>query len=335
MRIAGAASCASCAACWCKLQMLHSTLLYCAAALVAAKSRGGPSWTAAQREQFATNGYVLQPDVIRPEDRDALVAAFERLFRGDFDTGCYPDEWHWREGISKPDAFREIVNAWKSDDSVAAVALEAAIGKRAAELMGWRGARLAQDDVLWKPPGASGVSYHTDGKYISDNFVPRDDNSVTVWIALDNADEATGVVEYARGSHRWPRATSKASFHDGAGADPVTRAAAAAGVELVVDRHEVSACSAVFHHQDVWHGSAANRSPDRPRRALGLHYIRDDVRFRRDPDYIYGRYDLGDGVVQDAFFPRVYPASPAVARRLGLTVDRRRSSSDASSGASS
>ena len=75
----------------------------------------------------------------------------------------------------------------------------------------------------------------------------------------------------------------------------------------------------------------ANQSPDRPRRALGLHYIRDDVRFRRDPDpdYIYGRYDLGDGVVHDAFFPRVYPASPMRARRLGVTVDRRRSSSDA------
>ena len=310
--------------------MLHVTLLCGAAVLAAAKSRGGPSWTAAQREHFATNGYVLQPDVIRPEDRDALVAAFERLFRGDFDTAVYPDEWHWREGISKPEAFREIVNAWKSDDAVAAVALDAAIGKRAAELMGWRGARLAQDDVLWKPPGASGVSYHTDGKYISDNFIPRDDNSVTVWVALDDADETTGVVEYARGSHRWPRAGDvAASFHDGAGADPVARAAAAAGVELTVDRHEVPACSAVFHHQDVWHGSAANVSPDRPRRALGLHYIRDDVRFRRDPDYIYGRYDLGDGVVHDAFFPRVYPASPATARRLGLTVDRRRSSSDA------
>ena len=52
--------------------MLHSTLLYCAATLAAAKSRGGPSWTAAQREHFATNGYVLQPDVIRPpSDRDA------------------------------------------------------------------------------------------------------------------------------------------------------------------------------------------------------------------------------------------------------------------------
>ena len=94
-------------------------------------------------------------------------------------------------------------------------------------------------------------------------------------------------------------------------------------------------CMHAANHHDVWLGSAANRSPDRPRRALGLHYIRDDVKFRRDPDYIYGRYDLGDGVVHDAFFPRVYPASPMRARRLGVTVDRRRSSSDASSDASS
>ena len=77
------------------------------------------------------------------------------------------------------------------------MALDARIGKRCAELMGWPGARLAQDDVLWKPAGAAGVAFHTDGFYISDNFVPRDDNSVTVWIALDDADETSGVVSYA------------------------------------------------------------------------------------------------------------------------------------------
>ena len=38
----------------------------------------------------------------------------------------------------------------------------------------------------------------------------------------------------------------------------MTRVAAAAGVEFVVDRHEVSALPAVFHHQDVWHGADAN-----------------------------------------------------------------------------
>ncbi|CAJ1440319.1 unnamed protein product [Effrenium voratum] len=128
----------------------------------------------------------------------------------------YPDEWHWREGISKPDKFREIVNAWKSSPLVASVALSAQVAQKAAALMGWEAVRLAQEDVLWKPPGASGVGYHQDSAYISQNFRPLESNSVTVWIALDDADADTGVVEYAVGSHRWPAFESSAvnsSFH--------------------------------------------------------------------------------------------------------------------------
>ena len=34
---------------------------------------------------------------------------------GSNSLGIYPDEWHWREGISKPEKFREIVNAWPLD----------------------------------------------------------------------------------------------------------------------------------------------------------------------------------------------------------------------------
>ena len=141
----------------CKLlQMLRATLIYCAAALAAAKSRGGPSWTAAQR---AIRHERLRATTGRHTtgDRDALVAAFERLFRENSTQG-FPT------GIGESISSRmepRIVNAWKSDDSVASVA-DAAIGKR-------RGSdglarRAAQDDVLWKPPGASGVAYHTDGK---------------------------------------------------------------------------------------------------------------------------------------------------------------------------
>ena len=91
---------------------------------------------------------------------------------------------------------REIVNGWKASPAVARVALSPSLGRAASELLSWpAGARIAQDDVLWKPPGTGGVGYHTDAVYISDQFTPRDDNSVTVWIALDDADESTGTVE--------------------------------------------------------------------------------------------------------------------------------------------
>ena len=142
-----------------------------------AVARGGPAWSPERRASFERNGFVLQPDVLSEAECASLRETYDRLFRGDFDTGIYPDEWHWREGISRPEAFREIVNAWKSSDAVARVALDAGIGRRCAELMGWPGARLAQDDVLWKPGGADGVAYHQDSPYISANFVPEASNS--------------------------------------------------------------------------------------------------------------------------------------------------------------
>lgn len=38
----------------------------------------------------------------------SLRSRLPHLFRGECDTGVYPDEMHWREGISKDDAPREV-----------------------------------------------------------------------------------------------------------------------------------------------------------------------------------------------------------------------------------
>lgn len=134
-----------------------------------------------------------------------------KLFRGEFETGIYPDEWHWREGISRPDAAREMCNAWKSSLTVASVVLNEELGGFIAKVMGWDSVRIAQDDLVWKPPSASPggagridtVGFHQDSAYISTQFDPYDKNSVTLWMALDDADEETGCVEYAAGSHHW------------------------------------------------------------------------------------------------------------------------------------
>lgn len=278
--------------------------------------------SAASAAQFHRDGFLLVDSVLGPAETRRVAGRFDELFEGRFSTGVYPDEWHWREGISKPDAFREIVNAWKSDGVVAEVARSEALGRLAARLMGWTaGARLAQDDVLWKPPLAGAVAFHQDAAYISAQFTPMANNSVTIWIALDDADQETGVVEYAPGSHRWPAAAAAAAvstFH-GAGADggaadyrrAMLEAAPAGCADPAgsIERLVVRAGSAVVHHQDTWHGSAPNSSPWRHRRALGVHLVRADVRWRESPppDYIYGRYVLpGEPRPRDVFFPIVF-----------------------------
>ena len=78
------------------------------------------------RAFFYENGYLVLSDQPLIKDQkliEQLKARFEKCFRGEFSTGIYPDEWHWREGISHPEAVKEICNAWKSDDVIAKVVL--------------------------------------------------------------------------------------------------------------------------------------------------------------------------------------------------------------------
>ena len=74
------------------------------------------------------------------------------LFRGSIETGIHPDEWHWRQGISRDDATREMCNGQISDSRVAAIILNEKIGELIADVMGWNSVRIAQDDLIWKPP---------------------------------------------------------------------------------------------------------------------------------------------------------------------------------------
>jgi phytanoyl-CoA hydroxylase len=271
----------------------------------------------ADKAAFHRDGFILVDRLITEESAMQVRDRFDDLFAGKFDTGIYPDEWHWREGLSFPHVAREIVNSWKSDTTIAKVALSESIGYLVADLMGWAtGTRMGQDDALWKPPGAGGVGWHQDAAYISDQFVPLDNNSVTVWIALDDADEETGVVQYAKGSHVWSAEggalhnVAESSFHGSEDLQAsVKDAAAKCGETLDISSVAVPIGSAIVHHQNVWHGSAPNVSRMRPRRALALHLLRKDVMFRPDPkpDYIYGRYQIGDSQhVEDAFFPVLY-----------------------------
>ena len=81
----------------------------------------------------------------------------------------------------------------------------------AAQLAGYRGVRLLQDNVLWKPPGTKAIGFHQDASY-ADYLVPPE--MVTCWISLDDLPADAGPVEYVRGSHRWPRTPPQRSqFH--------------------------------------------------------------------------------------------------------------------------
>ncbi len=263
-----------------------------------------------QLSKFESDGFVVLENVLDGESLDALRATFPRIFAGDFDTGVYPDEWHWREGMSLPDATRHMGNAWKSDLTIASLVLSADVAAAAARLMNWRDIRLGQDTIWWKPPAAKPIKLHQDTSFLDFLDPPK---TVTCWVTLDDTKRDAGTIEYVPGSHHWPVAPLPRDFHIAedyrAGMRLAAEAAGVARPETV--KIEVPAGSAVFHAGEIWHGSGANHSDDRTRRSIGIHMLRGDVRFSERPGgYIYRRYQIaGDPELKESFFPILWSAN--------------------------
>lgn len=259
--------------------------------------------TSKHSQAYLRDGFVIVRNVVSSDTVNRLSARFAPLFRGEFETGLLPDEVNWQEGRDDPSLTRQLCNAWKADREIASTVLRADIGRACAQLGGWPGARLNQDNLFWKPPGAQAIGFHQDSAY--EQWVVPDD-MVSCWIALDQTTAAGGTVEYVRGSHRWGAGPQRVGFHAPAAPfEDVIAAAAAAGV-AAPERVpiEINAGDAVFHHGWTWHGSGANLSAA-SRRALVVHCMTSTARYHEtNIGPVYGRYKrFGDTRMDESFFP--------------------------------
>jgi 2-oxoglutarate-dependent dioxygenase len=146
---------------------------------------------------------------------------------------------------------------------------------------------------------------HQDGSY-ADYLVPPE--MVTCWIALDDTRADAGTIEYARGSHRWPRAPARRSeFHAPDDWLAPVRDAVPDGEELELVPIVVRAGGCAFHHSLTFHGSGPNRATVE-RRALVSHLVPVETRFHpTNVDPIYSRYRRrGDLSLDESFFPVVW-----------------------------
>jgi ectoine hydroxylase-related dioxygenase (phytanoyl-CoA dioxygenase family) len=254
-------------------------------------------------ESFRDDGFVVVRNVLDRKAIDEARERFEPLFRGVFDTGLQPDEWNWREGVGAADVTRQICNGWKADHIIASIVLRQDIGRACALLRGWPGARINQDNVIWKPPGGRPLGFHQDDSY-QDWIVPNE--MMTFWITLDDTAADRGTIAYVRGSHRWPLSPPIGRFH--APDDPLCDlrvAAAEAGIDAPeIVPIEVAAGDAVIHHGLCWHGSRSN-SGTVPRRSVIAHCMSSDARFHpTKTSPIYSRYRRhGSDDMDESFFP--------------------------------
>jgi ectoine hydroxylase-related dioxygenase (phytanoyl-CoA dioxygenase family) len=262
-------------------------------------------WSDDELAAFERDGFVVVEGFVDEATVGELRDRFEPLFAGRYETGIRPDEVNWVAGRDPEDRTRQICNGWKADPRIAAQTLSERTGRLAAELMGWDGVRLVQDNVIWKPPGVKSLGMHQDGSYL-DYLVPPE--MITCWITLDDTSAEAGTLTYAAGSHRWPRAPeNRGEFH--APADwlaPVERSRPQ-GEELRLVPLVVPAGSAAFHHFNTFHGSGPNTGSVH-RRSVVSHLVRAEARFHPEHvDPVYSRYRrVGETALDESFFPVVW-----------------------------
>lgn len=261
---------------------------------------------------FRRDGFLIVERILDDSRIECLRERFPLLFAGRFDTGVYPDEWYWREGMSLPDVTRHMANAWKADLSVARLVLSESIGAAAAKLAGWSGTRLGQDTIWWKAPKTKPIALHQDTSF-TDFLDPAE--MVTCWVTLDDTHRDAGTLEYVPGSHLWPLTRIPDTFHGQEVYRAHMRAAGrAAGIEASESvMIEVPAGSCVFHAGEIWHGSGPNTTGDRMRRSIGIHLLSEEVRFSDRPGgYIYRRYQRTDDPrLDESYFPMLWSKSGA------------------------
>ena len=258
--------------------------------------------TAEQIETYRRDGFLIVERFLDLGDLDWIRDRFARVFAHEWETGLSPDEVNYVPDRTPADLTRQLCNVWKADRALASVVLSRLVGEFAARLAGLPGARIAQDNAIWKPPSGKALLCHQDAAYL-DHFDPP--NMTTCWMALDDTAADSGTIYYVRGSHLWPHAPIGGSFHAPDDWLGHVRESAPPGVELDLVPIEVPAGGAAIHDGWTWHGSPPNERADAQRRSIISHLIASDTRWDIEHAHpIYSRYRRpGEIELDEAFFP--------------------------------
>lgn len=215
--------------------------------------------------------------------------------------------------------FLSMIGAWMINEDIRACALQAPLGYVAGQLFGAGKVNFYDDQTMVKEAGTKEyTAFHTDEPY----YHLRGDQVCGIWISPDVVTEDSGAMRYVRGSHRWPGV-----FKPNAFVSQVSRGQskdATAEDETQVQLPDIEGNEGTYdivtytsnpgdvivHHSRLVHGSRPNYRADRPRRAVSLRYIGDDVRYhfhKSAPPQSHHRHSLVDGDALDSDqFPVVW-----------------------------
>jgi phytanoyl-CoA hydroxylase len=249
-----------------------------------------------QIEQFRQQGYLLIEGFLDADELEhwrAVTADAIRLRLSDtgpkiLNNQVNPDTFYAQ-------VFTQCLRLADIHPAMAELLFDERLGKVAGTLGGVDGIRIWHDQALVKPPYGNPTAFHLDNPFWS--FHAR--NSVSMWVALDDATLSNGCLWYLPGTHL--TATYQAvgigenlgdifKFYPEWRKIKALPAACKAG-------------SAVFHNSLIGHGAGANMTPY-PRRAMTCAYMPDGSTFNGTqnvlPDDYFKTLAVGDVLNNDA-----------------------------------
>lgn len=183
------------------------------------------------------------------------------------------------EAKSASGRFRIYSFNWRTLPGLAVLCCGPPLPERIADLIGSNRLNFYGEQLFYKEAGSlHRTAFHQDLPY----FHVTGQKCCTVWIPLDAANADSGMMGYIRGSHRWAtHAASGFVTQQPLYGSPLPRLPDIEGAEGDYDIVYYSAKpgDAIVHHANTVHGSTGNAS-SRDRRALSLHYLGDDIRYR-------------------------------------------------------
>ena len=218
--------------------------------------------TAAQKQFFDANGYVIVPGVFSAEEVAELREHFMRLRA----EGAKPGDFAGID-LNSDDPLKRyprMIHMHRWDETSVRWLLDARLNRCLTGLLGQEPFAV-QTMLYFKPAGARGQALHQDQFYLR----VQPGTCMAAWLALDRCDEENGCMRVVPGSHLWPvlcpvEADTTQSFTD----ITVPLPPGCEAVPVVMEPGDT-----LFFNGQLVHGSFPNTSPDRFRRALIGHYV--------------------------------------------------------------
>jgi ectoine hydroxylase-related dioxygenase (phytanoyl-CoA dioxygenase family) len=259
--------------------------------------------SAEELRRYKTDGFLFHPRFLSPEEvaelKAAVLDAVEAMGKRKVAGGGAEME----EGESYYDkVFTQRLNLWRIDDTVKNYMLNSKLGRMLCQLAGIQGIRVWHDQALIKEPYGNPTAWHLDNPYWS--FYSR--NSISVWIALEDATLQNGCMYFVPGSH-------DAATYDNVGISSNLGALfkvypAMANADPVAVPMKAGDCS--FHNGLTAHGAGANMTRGR-RIAMTCAYMPEGAIFNGQqnilPDAYFRSLKAGDVLENDDWNPLVYP----------------------------